>query len=208
MWGRQGWDWVCPQLGSGPQARLPELRVRTLVNLGSVLRLLCSSQHGLGPRLGCGPGPLPGDTGHTSSQGPGSALPAGAGDPPPASLQGGCATFLCQPLDVLKTRLMNSQGEYRVSVRPARPLGAAASAAGHLVTPPVSAGCHPLCHGDCQARAPRLLQGTSPGRVGRPVGRLGAEVALSGCGARAFQGSAACSPTASCARPCPGPGAL
>ncbi|XP_053939695.1 mitochondrial dicarboxylate carrier isoform X3 [Cuculus canorus] len=27
--------------------------------------------------------------------------------------QGGCATFLCQPLDVLKTRLMNSQGEYR-----------------------------------------------------------------------------------------------
>lgn len=165
-------------------------------------------QRGLGPRLGCGPGPLPGDTGHTSSQGPGSALPAGAGDPPPASPQGGCATFLCQPLDVLKTRLMNSQGEYRVSARPARPLGAAASAAGHLVTPPVSAGCHPLCHGDCQARAPRLLQGTSPGRVGRPVGRLGAEVALSGCGARAFQGSAACSPTASCARPCPGPGAL
>ncbi|XP_061844101.1 mitochondrial dicarboxylate carrier isoform X1 [Nerophis lumbriciformis] len=27
-------------------------------------------------------------------------------------LQGGCATFLCQPLDVLKTRLMNSKGEY------------------------------------------------------------------------------------------------
>ncbi|XP_041072781.1 mitochondrial dicarboxylate carrier [Carcharodon carcharias] len=26
---------------------------------------------------------------------------------------GGCATFLCQPLDVLKTRLMNSKGEYR-----------------------------------------------------------------------------------------------
>ncbi|KAL7989518.1 hypothetical protein Chor_012184 [Crotalus horridus] len=30
-----------------------------------------------------------------------------------SELQGGCATFLCQPLDVLKTRLMNSQGEYR-----------------------------------------------------------------------------------------------
>lgn len=29
--------------------------------------------------------------------------------------QGGCATFLCQPLDVLKTRLMNSKGEYQVS---------------------------------------------------------------------------------------------
>ncbi|XP_024115622.1 mitochondrial dicarboxylate carrier isoform X1 [Oryzias melastigma] len=29
-----------------------------------------------------------------------------------SSLQGGCATFLCQPLDVLKTRLMNSKGEY------------------------------------------------------------------------------------------------
>lgn len=29
-------------------------------------------------------------------------------------LQGGCATFLCQPLDVLKTRLMNSKGEYQV----------------------------------------------------------------------------------------------
>lgn len=28
--------------------------------------------------------------------------------------QGGCATFLCQPLDVLKTRLMNSKGEYQV----------------------------------------------------------------------------------------------
>uniref|UniRef100_G1NNC3 Mitochondrial dicarboxylate carrier n=1 Tax=Meleagris gallopavo TaxID=9103 RepID=G1NNC3_MELGA len=28
-------------------------------------------------------------------------------------IAGGCATFLCQPLDVLKTRLMNSQGEYR-----------------------------------------------------------------------------------------------
>ncbi|XP_045155551.1 mitochondrial dicarboxylate carrier isoform X2 [Echinops telfairi] len=26
---------------------------------------------------------------------------------------GGCATFLCQPLDVLKTRLMNSKGEYQ-----------------------------------------------------------------------------------------------
>ncbi|NWI68654.1 DIC protein, partial [Todus mexicanus] len=28
-------------------------------------------------------------------------------------IAGGCATFLCQPLDVLKTRLMNSRGEYR-----------------------------------------------------------------------------------------------
>lgn len=28
--------------------------------------------------------------------------------------QGGCATILCQPLDVLKTRLMNSKGEYQV----------------------------------------------------------------------------------------------
>ncbi|XP_017734750.1 PREDICTED: mitochondrial dicarboxylate carrier-like [Rhinopithecus bieti] len=34
-----------------------------------------------------------------------------AGDEPPP--QGGCATFLCQPLDVLKTRLMNSKGEYQ-----------------------------------------------------------------------------------------------
>ncbi|MFT7802570.1 mitochondrial dicarboxylate carrier-like [Arapaima gigas] len=29
-----------------------------------------------------------------------------------SSIAGGCATFLCQPLDVLKTRLMNSKGEY------------------------------------------------------------------------------------------------
>uniref|UniRef100_A0A3Q0RCL2 Mitochondrial dicarboxylate carrier n=1 Tax=Amphilophus citrinellus TaxID=61819 RepID=A0A3Q0RCL2_AMPCI len=29
---------------------------------------------------------------------------------------GGCATILCQPLDVIKTRLMNSKAEYRVSV--------------------------------------------------------------------------------------------
>ena len=35
------------------------------------------------------------------------------------ALQGGCATFLCQPLDVLKTRLMNAKGEYRVSGLPA-----------------------------------------------------------------------------------------
>ncbi|XP_029454953.1 mitochondrial dicarboxylate carrier isoform X2 [Rhinatrema bivittatum] len=28
-------------------------------------------------------------------------------------IAGGCATFLCQPLDVLKTRLMNSKGEYK-----------------------------------------------------------------------------------------------
>ncbi|NXJ28355.1 DIC protein, partial [Dicrurus megarhynchus] len=28
-------------------------------------------------------------------------------------IAGGCATLLCQPLDVLKTRLMNSHGEYR-----------------------------------------------------------------------------------------------
>ncbi|XP_028912824.1 mitochondrial dicarboxylate carrier [Ornithorhynchus anatinus] len=28
-------------------------------------------------------------------------------------IAGGCATFLCQPLDVLKTRLMSSQGEYK-----------------------------------------------------------------------------------------------
>jgi len=27
-------------------------------------------------------------------------------------IAGGCATFLCQPLDVLKTRLMSSKGEY------------------------------------------------------------------------------------------------
>ncbi|KAJ0050452.1 hypothetical protein NL108_003677, partial [Boleophthalmus pectinirostris] len=27
-------------------------------------------------------------------------------------IAGGCATFLCQPLDVVKTRLMNSKGEY------------------------------------------------------------------------------------------------
>ncbi|XP_072319237.1 mitochondrial dicarboxylate carrier [Eucyclogobius newberryi] len=27
-------------------------------------------------------------------------------------IAGGCATFLCQPLDVMKTRLMNSKGEY------------------------------------------------------------------------------------------------
>uniref|UniRef100_A0A2K5Q476 Mitochondrial dicarboxylate carrier n=1 Tax=Cebus imitator TaxID=2715852 RepID=A0A2K5Q476_CEBIM len=33
------------------------------------------------------------------------------GDEPPP--QGGCATFLCQPLDVLKTRLMNAKGEYQ-----------------------------------------------------------------------------------------------
>jgi len=31
------------------------------------------------------------------------------------ALQGGCATFLCQPLDVMKTRLMSSKGEYTVS---------------------------------------------------------------------------------------------
>ncbi|KAM9770615.1 mitochondrial dicarboxylate carrier isoform 1-T1 [Menidia menidia] len=30
-------------------------------------------------------------------------------------IAGGCATFLCQPLDVMKTRLMNSKGEYTVS---------------------------------------------------------------------------------------------
>ncbi|KAM8786996.1 mitochondrial dicarboxylate carrier isoform 2-T2 [Rhynchonycteris naso] len=28
-------------------------------------------------------------------------------------IAGGCATILCQPLDVLKTRLMNSKGEYQ-----------------------------------------------------------------------------------------------
>ncbi|XP_049491446.1 mitochondrial dicarboxylate carrier isoform X4 [Panthera uncia] len=28
-------------------------------------------------------------------------------------IAGGCATVLCQPLDVLKTRLMNSKGEYK-----------------------------------------------------------------------------------------------
>lgn len=37
------------------------------------------------------------------------------------SLQGISATFLCQPLDVLKTRLMNSHGEYRVSGPPYPP---------------------------------------------------------------------------------------
>lgn len=28
-------------------------------------------------------------------------------------IAGGCATVLCQPLDVLKTRLMNAKGEYQ-----------------------------------------------------------------------------------------------
>ncbi|XP_027561032.1 mitochondrial dicarboxylate carrier isoform X1 [Neopelma chrysocephalum] len=36
-------------------------------------------------------------------------------------IAGGCATFLCQPLDVLKTRLMNSHGEYNVSHPPCPP---------------------------------------------------------------------------------------
>uniref|UniRef100_A0A667HMY5 Mitochondrial dicarboxylate carrier n=1 Tax=Lynx canadensis TaxID=61383 RepID=A0A667HMY5_LYNCA len=36
---------------------------------------------------------------------------AAVGDKRPP--QGGCATVLCQPLDVLKTRLMNSKGEYK-----------------------------------------------------------------------------------------------
>nr|KAF6457278.1 hypothetical protein HJG63_011794 [Rousettus aegyptiacus] len=44
-------------------------------------------------------------------------------------IAGGCATFLCQPLDVLKTRLMNSKGR------------------------------SPLHHGDCKTRANGLLQG-------------------------------------------------
>lgn len=93
---------------------------------------------------------------------------ATATDPAP-SPQGGCATFLCQPLDVLKTRLMNSQGEYRVSSPPCpppapfarRPLPPGASS-----SLPVAPGCHPLCHRDCQARAPRLLQGTRLGTSG------------------------------------------
>ncbi|XP_036853387.2 mitochondrial dicarboxylate carrier isoform X1 [Manis javanica] len=33
-------------------------------------------------------------------------------------IAGGCATFLCQPLDVLKTRLMNAKGEYQFWSRP------------------------------------------------------------------------------------------
>lgn len=151
------------------------------MELGSVLRLLCSSQHGLGPRLGSGPGPLP--MGHASSQRLG---------------------LLCQLELVTPCRL--SPGRMRHIPVPApgraqdaphelpgrvpgecpsgppgcwsRPRGAAASAAGHLVTSPLAPGRRPLCHGDCQARAPRLLQGTSPGCVGRPVGRLGAELAL------------------------------
>ncbi|XP_038013022.1 mitochondrial dicarboxylate carrier isoform X1 [Motacilla alba alba] len=36
-------------------------------------------------------------------------------------IAGLCATFLCQPLDVLKTRLMNSHGEYQVSRPACRP---------------------------------------------------------------------------------------
>lgn len=47
------------------------------------------------------------------------------GDKPPP--QGGCATFLCQPLDVLKTRLMNSKGEYQV-----RPLASVPCHAGRV----------------------------------------------------------------------------
>uniref|UniRef100_F6SG97 Uncharacterized protein n=1 Tax=Ornithorhynchus anatinus TaxID=9258 RepID=F6SG97_ORNAN len=59
--------------------------------------------------------------------------PRGSVSPPPRthvprlSPQGGCATFLCQPLDVLKTRLMSSQGEYKV-----RPLGVSVRRLGTL----------------------------------------------------------------------------
>lgn len=95
------------------------------------------------------------------------APPAAAADPA-ASPQGGCATFLCQPLDVLKTRLMNSQGEYQVSspsCPPPAPFARRPLPPGASSSLPVALGCHPLCHRDCQARAPRLLQGT---RLGTP----------------------------------------
>lgn len=52
------------------------------------------------------------------------------------SLQGICATFLCQPLDVVKTRLMNSHGEYQVSCRPCPPCCCLSS---HLYVPHVPA---------------------------------------------------------------------
>uniref|UniRef100_A0A8C3PGY1 Mitochondrial dicarboxylate carrier n=1 Tax=Calidris pygmaea TaxID=425635 RepID=A0A8C3PGY1_9CHAR len=107
-------------------------------------------------------------------------------------IAGGCATFLCQPLDVLKTRLMNSQGEYRVR-SPSCPLCALASASLHLLIPlHLTPGCCSLCHGNCQARPPRLLQGTDLGVRGGGVWGdwLGAEVKVqNSSGAGAFQAS-------------------
>lgn len=49
--------------------------------------------------------------------------------------QGICATFLCQPLDVIKTRLMNSHGEYQVR-SPSCPLGTLAAASQHCLMSP------------------------------------------------------------------------
>lgn len=63
------------------------------------------------------------------------------GSPP----QGGCATFLCQPLDVLKTRLMNSKGEYQVRA------GLQALLTLSLCSCP-RGGCFPLGHGGPEAR--------------------------------------------------------
>lgn len=49
--------------------------------------------------------------------------------------QGGCATFLCQPLDVLKTRLMNSKGEYQVKTVQAPGLAGAPAIYRHSLEP-------------------------------------------------------------------------
>lgn len=56
--------------------------------------------------------------------------------------QGGCATFLCQPLDVLKTRLMNSKGEYQVKTGLWAPgLGGLSAVCRHVWEPPRSQPC-------------------------------------------------------------------
>ncbi|KAK2498076.1 hypothetical protein MC885_011456 [Smutsia gigantea] len=78
-------------------------------------------------------------------------------------IAGGCATFLCQPLDVLKTRLMNSKGEYQLwswprPGAPPGPLGLPHQQPGRplaLCMCPASCGClgpfqpslhtHPIC---------------------------------------------------------------
>ncbi|XP_048653224.1 mitochondrial dicarboxylate carrier isoform X1 [Marmota marmota marmota] len=92
-------------------------------------------------------------------------------------IAGGCATFLCQPLDVLKTRLMNSKGEYQgvfhCAVETAK-LGPLAFYKGAVVL--VSSEVVPL-QDLLQGKEPRCqitgqFQDASPGAPGPPHTQL------------------------------------
>uniref|UniRef100_A0A8D1Z9R5 Mitochondrial dicarboxylate carrier n=1 Tax=Sus scrofa TaxID=9823 RepID=A0A8D1Z9R5_PIG len=84
-------------------------------------------------------------------------------------IAGGCATVLCQPLDVLKTRLMNAKGEYQGVLHCAMETAKLGPLAFYNFANTLASRCHPDVASEWPGHAQRPPPAVSPAsRRGRP----------------------------------------